>query len=765
MPDVILRGLTQRATEGRVLPSFAEALAVRDYPAPEPLITWKDTLAVVDVDFHGRDPQSFVALHRLLNRVHPRPSLCWVSHGGGFKLLYEARDHAFIARMVLRTLGLGESGIEVANRTRHPHYPRGPQTCSEVIAGCPDGDSVKRARAILFSEQTESEVDYASIDEQLAERGLARGQRYPHTDCPIDPRPNDSGGSPVDFGPEHIWCYVCQRKRSYADFLNGAPPRRFNALRSAVLNRTHWAHARHVIRHVTGCEDRNGYEALLALCHDGPLPDLQESLTRKVFFPPQPILRGTGVWLDADTYLPAAKDGLAKLVAFLPACQYVDEAKEAVKVNQNTVAKFQGTFNLADYGYATLEPLRGLDMLPRIRPFRVGETIPVVLPADPPFAYRTAPRDLAAAEQRIRDCFPTVNLDLLRLLTLAKAVLQLQEFENIPQLYLTGQSRAGKSATVLLAAELAGDAVSKPCFNENSPERFLQAYADASQEAGYALFNEAKKQFRKDSDFRAALLMFEIGRKYHHLYVGQRSILNPAVVVLTDTQIPDVLRDDEQTARRIVHVELGAGLNLTEGIDWEETCGTGQIRRWRRGDPANHLAADVFLSDVIDRFADMNGPSFGRIAKALGFPLLSENANRSRTEFLAFYRAVLSLKENQDGRHKGNGWRRFSREESSDVARLYCDLTTGDDTQTLTAARWPSIVGRPVTMELRPHRAQVYVRFLEGIGNESRPVELVTAESNSNGLGNAIDVQPESRWFDRIPSAFLNAAIVCRVPT
>src|ERR1700722_9061878 len=143
---VTVRGLSQPATEGRTfknrdpLAALRAALDCTDHPATDPVIEWKgcERLGALDVDFHGVPAPDPLEWTRIAHRVQPQPQLFWTTHGGGLRLVYTAagrltaEDTAAIARAVLRREMLGESGIELTTRTRHPGYPRGEQRCGAV---------------------------------------------------------------------------------------------------------------------------------------------------------------------------------------------------------------------------------------------------------------------------------------------------------------------------------------------------------------------------------------------------------------------------------------------------------------------------------------------------------------------------------------------------------------------------------------------------------------------------------------------------------
>jgi hypothetical protein len=740
MFQIIVRGIKQRSADGRVVEdtdpfkAFDTALTIADYTEREPLIEWQDkaALAVLDVDYHGTKPPEHPRF--VVDRIFPRPARWWVSHGGGLKLVYaatgglNAEECACIARHILRSLGTGESGIEIQTTTRHPKYPRIDQRCGPVnqyiVA------DLNKARGVLLGDiDQDAELDPEVIDEWLAENGWERGQRYAHDLCPIEPT-GTGEREPVVVLEAGICCHVCAQKgNTYAGMskpgfapwrlLIGSEPARVrNDLRAAIRHVCHWEHAKHII------DDEGAYRALLRLWHVvGATDDVKvavEARLRKAFFPALPIVRGRGVWLDSKTFAPASRDGLEKLLEALPAVRYIDE-KGKEKVCRALVGRFQGSYDLTEYGYASITPLRGVDIGRRDRdPMCTDRTVYAVAQSEPPFRYRdAAKRAKIDPEKTLRGCFPGVDLNLLRLLIAAKGRIQSGAYQNAPQLFITGQSGAGKSVHVLLAAQLCCDAAEIINVEQTSVERLLQQYGSASERSGFVLFNEADKSKLSDKDMRNLVLHFEKGKGYHAMYAGRRTIDTPAVVAYTGQMMPELLRRDAQTARRIIHVNLGAGI-LSDPVDWHLTCGSGSVTEWRRQLFLNHDAADAFVSEVMDRF-------FGKqmrwesVVAELGFSMLAGEASDDREQYRHLFDLACAGTGEDHSRWKRDlGWVVFNVESRTlPLAVLYRDLTTsetgGEDKASLIAANWGDIVGVPgVECEAKAHGTWRAIRFRHG---------------------------------------------------
>jgi hypothetical protein len=729
--QITVRGLRQGKSGGRdfsnsdPLKALTAALDWRDCAEAEPVIEWqgRDRLCVLDVDYHDTPPPDEYTARRIMYTVQPRPEHWWISHGGGLKLVYTARgrltaeDQAAIARMVLHQAYIRESGMELASRTRHPAYARGEQKCGTVHWA--PGDGLDEARRILLGDTGPgSSIDQDKVDEWLEEHGFEQGRRYEHKRCLIDPN-ETAAGDPVIVLDHGIYCHRCAGKGicyegagnpgfvSWWRLVEGSPVRIANHLRAAVKGMCHWEHARHFIEG----QDREGYRALLRLWHLGEKnrhPATTRRLIDKVFFPEIPRVRTGGAWLQSDSFTPASREGLELIIREMPAVRYVKgKGKEGIRPIR--LALFRGDDDLSKYGYPPVIPLRGVDIANRVRDPFTDTRVYATVQADPPFKYRPS-RDMEAVERTIRGCYPSVNLNLLRLLIACKGLVQRGDPLDVPQVFITGQSGSGKSMHARLAAQIACDRVEEIRFD---PQRFMQGYADASDSCSFALYNEASKCGITGVQLRDFCLSFVRGMKYHRLYEGQRRIECPAVVIMTDCSVPNELRADEQTARRIALVDLGAGVNASDGIDWQRTCGTGTVERWRAGWGHTDVA-DAFLSDVMDRYFKGSGWTFRKIVEDLGFEMMNQQAEDCRNDLRELYRLVMELPEHDgSSRWDGQDWRVFRLDEVSPVADLFRDLTNGgSDTQAVEAAKWGEITGQPgLVCKFRRHGRRVGLRF------------------------------------------------------
>src|SRR5262249_24840971 len=160
---------------------------------------------------------------------------------------------------------------------------------------------------------------------------------------------------------------------------------------------------------------------------------------------------------------------------------------------------------------------------------------------------------LADAWDVVEPCFPDVNRDLIYLLIAAKGATQRRAGAEPPRIYISGQSGAGQTTHLRLAAELCCDLVRIGKISEN-PDRQMQHYASASKSSAFYLLDEVSKKALESKAMREFVLSLTPGTEFHELYHGTAEIENPAAVVMADIHVLSCFVEDQQTARRIVHV-------------------------------------------------------------------------------------------------------------------------------------------------------------------------------------------------------------------
>src|SRR5262249_38335251 len=150
----------------------------------------------------------------------------------------------------------------------------------------------------------------------------------------------------------------------------GLPP----LIRTLVLHRAHWEHARVVLEArcgLTGDIARHAYEALLKLWHDRD-PDI-----RRVFSAGRDLIRLPGRWTTADGGTPYTMQYAGNLLASLPACQLPDGAP-----NKERIDRFRQQADLTDFGYPPITLIRGCRIYSHHMDFPDPDRITAVAPND-----------------------------------------------------------------------------------------------------------------------------------------------------------------------------------------------------------------------------------------------------------------------------------------------------------------------------------------------------------------------------------------------
>jgi hypothetical protein len=88
--QALLRGKHQQASDGQVFEdadpkkAFEQALAKKDYAAPEPIITWqgKDYIAALGWDWHGERKLSRIDIERDMHRLVMQPEYYCATNTG-----------------------------------------------------------------------------------------------------------------------------------------------------------------------------------------------------------------------------------------------------------------------------------------------------------------------------------------------------------------------------------------------------------------------------------------------------------------------------------------------------------------------------------------------------------------------------------------------------------------------------------------------------------------------------------------------------------
>lgn len=699
------------------LTAFRLYLAVRDYPAPEPLLMWKDRAAICAVDIDGvSPPDTFAAT------MKPRPWFAWRTHGGGLRLIYAATplltadELGAVASLAVRH-SHPTARVELKSDTRHPAYPRGEQHCGPVREQTGDADTAELSALFAVAE-----CSPMKRDQWLSERGLQIGRRYPHDKCPVAPA-EPGHRDPVQVCDGGIYCYVCagkgvrlgSRHAGYFPYRALAGDYVDSTLRIAVENFTHWTHFEHVLAECCNLEGELAelvYRAALKLRH-GDDPRIAQ-----VFAAGRDLLRTEQGWTNAGGELYSKQ--IENIISELPACLTGEG-----KVSPTRVAVFANPVDLTQHGYPPLVPVWGCRIASQfldaasvgytkvfhtapLRPESARELRPTYIPE------HARPISEENAWQVIEEVFPGVNRDLVRLLIAARGVAEIQA--AMPAfLFLSGPSASGKTGSVQLAASICGDATTAISW-QRSAERVRQGVLQAKVTGSFCLLNEILKDGQRDKagvdetlDFLLNLTPDSVS---HRLYIGPVRLGWVPVVVLTDTVVPAELKQSKQIARRLIHVPL------FRRVEWErplQDSGVGMLQRFRVADLRYAEASNVILSAVVDRF--FRAPrTLKDIAAELGYHALDKapEASESEASLRAFYDAVCDAPDARGvpAGMQGRGWKVIERFLETPLTNLWRELGERKCTETA----WGQLLGVPgdVELELRPSKqaGKLYVRFV-----------------------------------------------------
>jgi hypothetical protein len=236
---------------GEPATAFRESLDRADGPT-DSVVEWDNVerIAVLDVDYHHREPPAREQVLNALARISPQPWLVWFSKGGGLHCVYCAAG-GFSAGELAACAGLAYLGVdptatfEVLSRTRTPP--------GEVLEQTQTSDPVAVAKWLR------TRVSEEQVEDYLSGQGLERGNSYEHTACPFNAS-EDSHGKPVFVGDAGLFCqhcsghgFICGSKKPgffpYGTLIHGGTP---DVIRLMGENFTHYEHAKLVLADVAG---------------------------------------------------------------------------------------------------------------------------------------------------------------------------------------------------------------------------------------------------------------------------------------------------------------------------------------------------------------------------------------------------------------------------------------------------------------------------------------------------------------------------------
>ena len=727
---VFIRGLRQKGGDAWTAPNFDEALAMSALPVLEPLIYWEgtDQLCALDIDLHSiPDHAKRFSEQDLSTRfayLAPQPAYIWVTHGRGLRLIYFAQGgytaDALAAVAAVRIQQLApQVTVELKSQTRHPAYP------NTVGGRC--GPVEKRIQTtecevIKSWSEMNGSVSAEHIEHWLEERGYTIGERYEHDRCPVDPR-TPSHGTPVLVSATGIMCFGCHghgvsRGRNapgWFPFESLLGDSSQSAVSTCVENFTHWEHAKFILgahHKLSASVLRGAYAALLQARH-GADPRIAA-----VFGSGSNLLRYHKRWgtLAGETY----KDtNIAAILAKLPSCQFLDPITNKPKVDEERVARMLQTMSLERYGYPHVHPVWGLPIYSQYQQPRYPYEITIFKGPGQAPRYLTKSQRISEEDAwlRLQNAFPGVNRAAIELLIAAKGC---SEADGTwpPFIFIYGPTKSSKSTSVLLAAAIAGDSVhSVPCISDD--QRIRAAISETKERGTYCVFNEAvKDSIRSRRGSKIEAMEFALGLTAdsvsHKLYVGPVEMGYLPVLIWTDTEIPQELKQHAQLARRFI------GVLMPQCVDWHSTMketAIGKAEHLRCADRYYVEAADSILSNVIDRFF-RTPATFEEIANQLGFTTLaeSEDAVAQTAELLHFHSLVQQAP-------MVNGQVAIDLTSSSALSQAWRDLADPPDhrsSRKISEVDWALLLKVPghLRCNVSARRDKVFVRF-EGTANGS----------------------------------------------
>lgn len=692
-------------------------------------LAWADReqLCCLDLDFHDAPAPPVDDLRTFAAGLRPRPSLWWVSGGGGLHAVYVAElgeDDEGNERVDFGADELGAAAaiacleryplaeVELLRRTAQPPSPVVDQTQNR------DG-----ALAPWFAR----EADAAFVtDDWLAERGYVVGESYTHERCPVDPRATSKRTKCVVVHEDAIHCFVCEAKtgRGHWPIARLAGAVEACPILDAARAFVHWEQMEPLLgQRYPGAPARVrrlAYRAMLKLAHDAHDPRLGRAFAEYY------IVRSVdGIWLDSRTLRPVQPNVEKAVFRMMPSATFLDDGG-AVRVSPTLSSMHSSTQEIP--GLPTIKPLRGAAL------WGVHNSYPdgAVRVAPPPGNGLLPARYLPPVERTISEaacwetidrCFPGVDHGYLTLLVVARAIAESGE-GAVPMLMVSGPTGAAKSYTVRLAASIVGDDAADVSAEDSN--RLREAIGDALPGHGYLLLDEFGKTARAATR-RAlfdALLGISRTYTYRRIYVGHVSARFDSVVVLTNNVYPDDVIQNQQLGRRFVYVPL----HSRTPVKWEGACGTGDLAVWRR-EPDYAGVADHLLSFIVDRHVPSGADSTALMtaARKLGYGPLEEY-RETQTEGVQTVDLVRRLFElccspevgRCDSRWTGSGWVAASHDGEQEIDSLWralCDSPRSRRTWAtsikVAELDLASVLGcdEPVVFDASAHEDVVGLRF------------------------------------------------------
>jgi hypothetical protein len=706
------------------------------------LLAWRDRQAMLclDIDYHNTSPPPRQRLEAWVESLRPRPVAWHFSRGGGAHLFYVAvgrftgDELAAAAALRFRTVD-ASAGLDLVTQVRGAGDE--PIRWSQPSA---DGAGAWLPGGVM-------EPGDPTVDEWLETHGLVRGQRYEHDKCPMDPG-GDAMRQPVVVLDAGVFCYRCaargislgSRKPGLATYSALAGVQGAGDVGRLVTNKVHWGQARWVLTERYDLPEslaRLGYAAALKAAHEDMQDDEVAAVFRKETLD---MARSGNAWMNLESSYYYPTSTVKPLLGALPACQYRDD-KQRLRPSEVKVAYMLQGHTLDCYGYDNLRVIHGFRMTKQYMPAtetQVGVLAPELRgsPRAPRYLRRATRKPVEWAEGVYERLFPGISWPALRMQVCAAGVSQEMSRGLHPLSFIAGPSGSSKTSTVKLAAGMLGASATEVTYNRDT-ERFKRAIADASGRSAFALCNEFVKEFKRENargvrieQVLDVFLTITPETTNHVLHVGPRPLGRLPAITITEPSCPLALARNQQVARRFRLLKL---YNMKS--QWKQTfadlgLGTDQLHLYRLKDAELAEAADVIMSDLVDRYFSMPGVKWDDMADSLGVPTIDahpdfESPNPLRQEF---YRLVCEAPELEEPRLKRKYAAGYKRIHSGDVESDLVDIWNhfcdgqGDAwgrSQRLEEADWNGLIGVPPGVDVQldvgsDGAGSVYVRFRVG---------------------------------------------------
>jgi hypothetical protein len=208
------------------------------------------------------------------------------------------------------------------------------------------------------------------------------------------------------------------------------------------------------------------------------------------------------------------------------------------------------------------------------------------------------------------------------------------------------------------------------------------------------------------------------------------------VIVLTDTDIADAIREDVQLGRRIFAVTLSGE------VPWTATmprAGLSDPSKLRAMSPEMARACDMILSDVVHSFfADSEPKTLADVAAVFGVGTLRADTNSNGSASFSLRRLFTAVcdapapsaesyvMQRWPGR---TGLKSFTFSESSPLAEAWADCvrdpTEWESPRLVTGASWQVVLGanEKIRLEKFVHQKRIALRFVSESGKINTEIE------------------------------------------